>query len=349
MSFKNARIRLTFIYLVIVMMISVAFSVIIYSMSFNEIKMFNRTQTDILHGRTQIIKNLPPEFSFDEFDNLRTKQLADLKYKIIRNLVATNLLILIMAGLASFFLAKMTLKPIEEMFDLQNRFTADASHELRTPLSAMKLEIEVALRDKKLNESQSKKVLKSNLEEIDKLEKLSNALLQLAQYQSGQTKLQFENILTKIVVGEALDRVRINSDNKKIKIISKIETKNIFGDQASLIQLMTIFLDNAIKYSKNGSTINVNIFEADKMAVIRVKDKGIGIMALDLPHIFDRFYRADQSRSKEKNDGYGLGLSIAKQIIDMHSGLVNVESSPVTGTIFTVKIPLRKISVKTQI
>lgn len=349
MSFKNARTRLTFIYLIIVMMISVGFSVIIYSMSFHEIKIFNRTQSDILHGRGQIIKNLPPEFSLDEFENLRTRQFEDLRYKIIRNLVITNLLILVLAGLASFILAKMTLKPIEEMFDLQNRFTADASHEFRTPLAAMKLEIEVALRDKKLNESQCKKVLKSNLEEIEKLEKLSNALLQLAQYQSGQIKPQFENILTKILVSETLNRVKMHADNKKIKIITKIETKNIYGDQSSLAQLMTIFLDNAIKYSKNDSSINIQVCEQDKYTVIKIKDKGIGIMAMDSPHIFDRFYRADQSRSKEKNDGYGLGLSIAKQIVDIHKGLVSVESLPNIGTVFTVMIPSSKVSVKSQI
>lgn len=330
-------------------MISIGFSVIIYSMSFYEINIFNAVQSDALHGRGQVIKNISPTFDIDEFENLRTKQLADLKYKIIRNLVVTNLLILVLAGLASFILAKMTLKPIEEMFDLQNRFTADASHELRTPLAAMKLEIEVALRDKKLNTLESKKVLKSNLEEIEKLEKLSNGLLELAQYQAGQIKPEFVNLATKLLVAEAIERVKNVAEKKKIKIMTKIEAKNIYGDQNSLVQLMTIFLDNAIKYSKNESSVHINVREQDKYTVIKIKDKGIGIMAMDLPHIFDRFYRADQSRSKEKNEGYGLGLSIAKQIVGMHKGLVNVESSPNIGTIFTIKVPLIKTSVKTQI
>jgi signal transduction histidine kinase len=236
-------------------------------------------------------------------------------------------------------LARLTLKPIEEAMETQNRFTADASHELRTPLTAMRTEIEVALRDRELGLNESKKLFESNLEEIGKLESLSSALLKLAK--NGDTKLALEKVNLAEIITEAYEKVEREAEKKSIMIdfdANKYGDLEINGDRLSLTELFVILLDNAIKYSSEKSKISINIEKDHDKTIIRVKDHGVGINHSDLPYIFNRFYRADSSRSKEKVSGYGLGLSIAKQIVELHSGNITVVSKPGKGTEFTVKI-----------
>jgi len=186
MSFKSVSIKLTASYLLIVMIISISFSVILYRLSSMEIGRGLSRQGRILE---QIPNDRIPE-PLQNLEKIRQEQLVESNNHLKTNLIYFNLIIFILAGAASYYLARRTLKPIEEMVDLQNRFTADASHELRTPLTAMKTEIEVAMRDKNVKLSDTKQLLKSNLEEIGKLEVLSNSLLRLANY-DGVNKKKF--------------------------------------------------------------------------------------------------------------------------------------------------------------
>jgi signal transduction histidine kinase len=238
-------------------------------------------------------------------------------------------------------LAKHTLKPIEQAMEAQNRFTADASHELRTPLTAMRSEIEVNLRNKQLNTTDAKKLLQSNLEEIEKLESLSNALLKLARYQNNFSD-DFKDISLQEVIVEAYEKVENLAKRKSIRFDNNLSEIKVLGDQQSLIELFVILLDNAIKYSPEKSKISINFTKLDKHVSVKIKDRGIGIKASELPYIFNRFYRADTSRSKEKVDGYGLGLSIAKSIVEMHKGTIEVNSKPGHGSEVVVKLRVSK-------
>jgi len=227
--------------------------------------------------------------------------------------------------------------------EAQNRFTADASHELRTPLTAMRTEIEVAIRDKKMNLLEARELLNSNLEEISKLEVLSSALLKLAK-NDGQIAKEFSKVVVSDVIIEAYEKVESLAREKEIKIechpelgSGSLPNVSILGDRQSLTELFVILLDNAIKYSPKNSKIKIVVLEDSKDVSIKISDSGIGIKASDLPHIFDRFYRADHSRNKDKVDGYGLGLSIAKQIVDFHGGNIKAESKAGKGTNFVVK------------
>ncbi len=341
MPFKSAQLKLTLWYILIVMIISTMFSGLVYLVSFHEIGIFNHNQSVVL--RMPPPRQLQTNFDIDAFETLRQQQLDQLKDRMIRNLLMTNLAIWLLAGLASYFFAKKTLEPIQEMVELQNQFTADASHELRTPLAAMKLETEVALRSKNLKLLEAKAMLQSNLEEMAKLENLANGLLELAQYEIGQNKnqdLSSDKIKIKDLIVSIVQKFTKIAAVKNVKIKTKISNLKIIGNETQIAKLITILVDNAIKYSKPKTIVQIETNLQKNHLLIKIQDQGIGISAQDLPHIFDRFYRADQSRSKEDYAGYGLGLAIAKQIVKLHNGTIEVKSQPNLGTTFTVSLPL---------
>lgn len=332
--FRSAYLRLTLWYLAIIMLISVIFSVTLYGVMTNELDRGLRRQA-LLYRPLPFLRSIDDNST----DQLQT-QIDESHQRIQLNLVYFNILILVLAGGASYFLAKRTLKPIKEALDSQGRFTADASHELRTPLTAMKTEIEVTLREKTINQTETRALLKSNLEEIKKLEELSNALLILSQAQNGSSKTDFKEISLEKIVQESVTGVQALAKAKKVTIKTDVTETKLQADKASLVSLIKILLDNAIKYSPENTEIIVSSEIEDKNLILAVSDKGFGIKASDLPHIFDRFYRADLSRSNQNVSGYGLGLSIAKKIVDFHHGKIEVESTPSKGSTFTIKLPL---------
>jgi signal transduction histidine kinase len=228
------------------------------------------------------------------------------------------------------------LQPLEDAIEEQNRFTADASHELKTPLAALRSEIEVALRDQKFGISDAKKLLNSNLEEIEKLETLSRALLKLAKFDETN-KLDFSAINLNEIIVEAYEKIESFAKKKNINIDAKLINGKISGDKSSLVELFVILLDNAINYSPDKSKIKIKLTSLNKHYQVSIKDQGVGIKSLELIHIFDRFYRADQSRNKEKAQGYGLGLSIAKRIVELHGGKISANSIPSKGSEFIVE------------
>ena len=346
MTFKHAYLRLTAFYVLIVMIISVGFSAVLYRVSSSEIGRGLGQQARVLREHPV---NVNAPFPIQELEKIRLDQLEESGNHLRMNLVYFNLLILVLSSVVSYFLAKRTLRPIELMVEAQNRFTADASHELKTPLTAMRSEIEVSLRGKKMNLAEAKKLLGSNLEEIGKLETLSNALLKLAKYQE-ESKLEFKPVSLPEAVTEAYEKVESLAKEKSIEFKNSFEEVEVLGDRQSLVELFVILLDNAIKYSPKksprwasqseagGSEISIEIEKQDKQALVKVADHGAGIKKSELPFIFNRFYRADSSRNKEKADGYGLGLSIAKAIVELHGGAIEAKSEQGKGSEFTVTL-----------
>jgi signal transduction histidine kinase len=225
------------------------------------------------------------------------------------------------------------------MVDEQNRFITDSSHELRTPLTSLRSEIEVGLRNKKLNLEEAKKIIRSNLEEVLGLQTLSDNLLELAQNGNFINKNSMKNVLLSEIIKDAVRKTDNLANKKKIKIENKIKDAKIFGISDRLTEVLVILLDNAIKYSLPKSTVQIISKIQDNTAKISVIDTGIGIEDKDLPFVFNRFYRASKSRSKTEIAGYGLGLSIAKKIIESHNGHITVESIPREKTTFTVVLP----------
>jgi len=333
--FQKARIKLTAWYLLIIMLVSILFSVVIYSGINRELGRFERSHVIIFRDERLVPPNPPPPVDITKID---TQGLTAARTRLTLTLIFINIGIFWIAGLAGYFLAGRTLRPIKEMVDEQNRFITDASHELRTPLTSLKTSIEVNLRNKNMTLAQAKELIKSNLEDVEYLQTLSDGLIRLAYYQKSDKSMIFEKISIKDILNEAINRIKTVAKENKIKINLKTENLKIEGDKKNLIELFVVIIDNAIKYGRQNSSINISVNEINDKAVIAISDRGIGIDEKDLPYIFDRFYRAEKSRSKKDALGYGLGLSIAKKIVEAHNGLISVKSEKGKGTTFTVTL-----------
>jgi len=330
--FEKAKIKLTSWYLLIIMLVSIVFSLVIYVGVNKDLERFERMQGMRLKADKSLV--LPPPLS-REFNE---QFAADARNRLIFTLIFINSGIFVLAGFAGYLLAGITLRPIKEMVDEQNRFIADASHELRTPLTSLKTSIEVGLRNKKMTLQEAKKLIESNLEDVQSLQVLSDGLIRLNYYQKPNGSKAFEQVSIKNILANALTKVKPMALKNKIKIISKAADNKIQGDEKSLTELFAILLDNAIKYGKTNSQVEVSVKKLNNRMVVVVSDKGIGIDEKDLPHVFERFYRAEKSRSKKDVAGYGLGLSIAKKIVEMHNGIIKIKSKKDEGTTFTVTL-----------
>jgi two-component system, OmpR family, sensor histidine kinase CiaH len=333
--FQKARIKLTTWYLLIIMSVSIIFSLAIYSGINGELGRFEKSRQLRLQREQELIMPapLPPELRNFDVQNVDAARM-----RLTLTLIFINAGIFVVAGFAGYFLAGRTLDPIKEMMDEQNRFITDASHELRTPLTSLKTSIEVNLRNKNLTIDQAKKLIESNLEDVEHLRVLTDGLIRLTYYQKPNGNTIFEKISLKEIVDSAVDKTKAMAKENKIKIDLKIGKINLTGDKKSLTELLVILLDNAIKYSKQNSLVKVFASKKDGRIIITVSDQGIGIDKQDLPHIFNRFYRAEKSRSKKDVSGYGLGLSIAKKIVEIHNGTIAVKSEKGKGTTFTVML-----------
>ncbi len=316
------------------MVISLFFSFNLYQLSVQELdRGLRRPETSYTNSQNPI-----PSQIRDTIRAQREEIYVLARHRVINRLVVTNIMILISGGLLSYYLAKRTLKPIEEAHEAQGRFTADASHELRTPITAMRSENEVALMNPKLTLSEAKKQLQSNIEELEKLTALSEGLLRLASLEKSDLKLSV--IPVRQIIDQAVGQVMTHAKKADITIAQEVPNDaNIAADEVSLVESVVILLDNAIKYSPKKSTITINANAKQRTTTIQVRDQGDGIKASELPHIFDRFYRADSSRSKTGTEGYGLGLAIAKNIIDTHGGTLTASSKLGKGSVFTISLP----------
>ncbi|MEK7095677.1 MAG: ATP-binding protein [Patescibacteria group bacterium] len=330
--FKSAALRLTIGYLAIIMALSIGCSVALYYVSSNELAQSAQRPVDLYN-----VVFGPNNTS--DINDLRLRQLEKDRSSLKINLLLFNIGVLVIGGGVSYILARRTLAPIEEALEMQKRFTGDASHELRTPLTAMQAEIEVALRSSELTKKEAINLLESNLEEVGKLKSLSEGLLALATTIGNDGTKTKEEMPVRQLVEAAINQASKPAAAKRIKLSGNITDAQIAGNPQQLTNLLVILLDNAIKYSPTGSHVNVDAKIRDKQVVIDVIDRGRGIAAADLPHIFERFYRADSSRTKNQTHGYGLGLAIAKKIVDLHHGSINAKSTPSKGSTFTVILP----------
>jgi signal transduction histidine kinase len=344
--FHSARLQLTAWYLLIIMAISISFSAFIYFGATREYDRIIRIeQYRVRHPAQLGIASQKPPSEIDLF-SLSPQQDNELiewaKLRVLEALFGINVIILFLSALSGYFLAGRTLRPIKNMVDEQNRFITDASHELNTPLTALKTSLEVNMRNKKLDLEQARGVLKSNLEDVNNLQSLSEELMELIMYQKQNGNFKITKVALSNAIKAAIGQVKSLAERKKIAIEVDVPKTFIMGDEKSLRELFVILLDNAIKYTTNKSPISLTVKEEESEISVIVKDGGIGIKKEDLPHIFDRFYRADRSRAKQKVGGYGLGLSIAKRIVVLHNGSIKVESEIEKGSVFTVTFPKAK-------
>lgn len=330
--FESARLKLTSWYLLIIMIVSFAFSGVIYRAATFELGRFARAQQNRFENRAYIFDDgsievhpSPPQFDESLLDEARAR--------ILKSLVFINLGIFGLAGILGYYLSGKTLEPIATMVDEQYRFVSDASHELKTPITAMKSTLEVALRDKKMSIAEARKVLEINLEEIAGLQKLAEELLELS---SENSTINLEKNNLNLLVSESIKILEPIANRKMVKIITKIPNIVMRAEKDSFRRAVTTVIDNAIKYSDQGSKISIGAEVVGRRIILKIKDRGIGIDHNEIEHIFDRFYRGDKARNTAGN---GLGLAIAKKIVEQHNGHISAVSKLNKGTVITISLP----------
>ncbi len=230
-----------------------------------------------------------------------------------------------------------TLSRLENLFSTQRRFLADVGHELRTPLTVIKGNVGLMRKIKDFDEES----LVSIEDEVDRLTRMVGDLLLLAQAESGKIFLAHEVVELDTLLLEVLNQMQVLAHDKVKLNLGDIDQVLVCGDRDRLKQVMVNLVGNAINYTPKGGEIVVGLGKVSERAQLTVTDNGPGISPEDLPHIFERFYRSEKSRTRQKDGkGYGLGLSIAYWIVRNHNGRIEVNSTLGKGTTFCVWLPL---------
>ena len=229
-----------------------------------------------------------------------------------------------------------TLERLETLFLSQQRFLADVSHELRTPLTVIKGNVDLMRRMKQFDTES----LISIDQEAGRLTRLVGGLLLLAQAESGKLPLNLKPVELDLLITEVFQEMHILAGGKVHVHLNEIDQLMVKGDRDRLKQVLINLVANAIQYTPQNGDIFISLSKIKNQARITCRDTGPGIPAEDLPHIFERFYRAEKSRTRGKSTGFGLGLSIAKWIVEHHDGHIEVNSKEGEGTTFAIWIPL---------
>jgi len=252
--------------------------------------------------------------------------------------------VLLAMAILSYFLIRTALRPLKAFVDGQRRFISDASHELRTPLATVKTENEVALLDPEhLNREEALSLLRSNVEEIDRISTILNNLLNLASFNNATGTPPFSAVNISLVAARVLDRMKMSAELKQIRVTRPSDMPSIlvWGNATALEEIIANLLKNALQYTPAGGEVRLNIQARakDKKAEVVVRDTGIGIAPKDLPYVFEPFYRSDKSLHMHQQ-GNGLGLPLVREIVKRHKGSIHIQSAPDKGTMVSILIPL---------
>jgi heavy metal sensor kinase len=228
---------------------------------------------------------------------------------------------------------------LDVAFERERRFTDDAAHELKTPLAVLRSDIEVTLRRERPPE-EYRRVLESCLEEIVRLNKLVEDLLTLSRSDTGRLTLELAPLRLDQLCREVCEYISPLAIERglRLEVFDLAEPTIIMGDTKRLRQLLVNLIDNAIKFTPNGGSVSVSIHKKDSLALVEISDSGCGISADDLPNIFERFYRR-RKKIKNQASGFGLGLAIAKWVVEAHGGTISAVSEVGKGSRFTFVLP----------
>ena len=270
---------------------------------------------------------------------INTSQLEQISQKHEQLIVVVMASFWILSLLASLYLARVSVKPLLESMQRQQSFVENASHELRTPLAVLQNRLETLFRKPEATIMESSESIASSLEEVRNMRFLTTNLLNLARRDDG-IKPDLGEVQPEFFNTIFTNYEMIATENHKVFHFENRIKRTIITDKLLLKQLMTILFDNAVKYTEEDGEINFVITATDRNLYLTVSDDGIGIPQADKKKIFDRFYRVDKARTRQKG-GFGLGLSLAKQIVDALKGSISVKDNKPHGTIFEVKIAIQ--------
>lgn len=336
--FTSARIKLTFLYTLITMMIIAFFSIALFQLTTRNIRVAHPPRPEnefiireIMPGSEEIL--VRPPTTRGEFEReVRSQITQDIKENIL--IIDGMLFILVLAG--GYILSGRVLRPIEHSYLLQKKFIADASHDLRTPLAVMRSEIEVALLDR---HQASHDLLQSNLEEVHHMSQLVDNLFLLTQLDEEKSltheMIDMSEFLEKVVGG-----LKFLAEEKGLIMTTSIAPGLVLGEKVSLERALRNVINNAVSYTDQGS-VSIVGERGEKVYRIIITDTGKGIAEDVLPHVCERFYRGDQSRNDRNHTG--LGLAIASEIIHLHHGTLEIVSHVGTGTVVAITLPSQRV------
>jgi two-component system, OmpR family, sensor histidine kinase CiaH len=325
--FGRATTRLVALFTTIVVLLVVASGVFMY--------------LTVRSNITDVAERHSGELEAERESELARESIDRLRWQ----LVALDGVIIVAIGTLGYWYARRTLSPIRDLYGAQKRFVADASHELRTPLAIMKADFEVALRERAgppgEREAELSEAVHGGLDEVDRMGAIVDDLLTLSRIDAHQEELRFSPIdLAELVrhTGEALGTMA-EAARVAVKVTAPDSAVTPPPDAAHLERALRNVVRNAIEHSSPGDEVGVALSVSGDAALLRVVDSGAGIAPADLEHVFDRFYRADSSRSRNRG-GSGLGLAIARWIVERHGGVITAESAPGEGTTVVLRLPL---------
>jgi signal transduction histidine kinase len=261
---------------------------------------------------------------------------GDALSRLVRQLVLASLIGIVLGALASLLMASRSLRPIGRAFQRQREFVADASHELRTPLTLIRTNVEAWLRR---SNGTSRIYAKSIVEEVEQLNRIVGDLTTLALADARQLRLDSRPMELNDVVKGLIVQATPLAEERGVQLRPNLNGGvRVDADLGRVRQLLLILIDNALTHTPSGGEVSVGVTRLNGRAHVTVTDTGEGIPTGDLPHIFERFYRADKARTRESG-GTGLGLAIAKWIVDAHKGEIGVKSAEGKGTEVDVSLP----------
>lgn len=298
-------------------------------------------------GQDEIYRVLLTEINFESVSTnikyaavlINTSQLEQISQNHEQLIVVVMASFWILSLLASLYLARVSVKPLLESMQKQQAFVENASHELRTPLAVLQNRLETLFRKPEATIMESSESIASSLEEVRNMRLLTTNLLNLARRDDG-IKPDLGEVQPEFFNTIFTNYEMIATENHKVFHFENRIKRTIITDKLLLKQLMTILFDNAVKYTEEDGEIDFVITATDRNLYLTVLDDGIGISQADKKKIFDRFYRVDKARTRQKG-GFGLGLSLAKQIVDALKGSISVKDNKPHGTIFEVKIAIQ--------
>lgn len=322
--FKSALAKLTLWYVAFAITLSLLFSVVIYHFAAIELREgLNSQFRELRLNDTDASVNIS-HYEYVE----RTNDLFSI-------LVYFNLLVLVLSFIASYLLARRTLKPIEDVHRSQTKFIAQASHELRTPIAAMMADTESILDINEKDPKVLKKTLRANMADLKRLNDLANHLLEIASIRSTKPSAAIQFKLDESIRKIVKEAKRTMPSSVSIK--SQLIPTEINGDPISIELAISTVLDNAVKYGGEEAKIQIKLSQARNKALVVIEDNGPGIPPEELPNIYKPFHRSEKVSGAVP--GHGIGLTLAKEIIDSHNGSIEVRSNYGEGTTVYISLP----------
>lgn len=324
-KYRKAVLLLTLYYTVGVVVILAIFNIMVYGLFIGSIQ---NQEHELREGR--VVEE-------DSLEELSEERIGQLQQNLVDILLLSDAIIFVVSLGLAYVVSRKTLAPLEESYQQQARFVADAAHELRTPLSVVKAGSEVMLRSER-SSSEYVEFIRESLEEIEHLITLSNNLLYLAERKKRDSMIE-QSIVFSDLCKKQITFMSSYAKERMITIQSSIEENVILrGDKDALARMIVNLMKNAIDYTNAHGVVTITLLQKNSKSILSISDTGIGISAKDLPYIFERFYKVDHSRSRHSTNA-GLGLAIVKEIVVAHKGEIKVESKMGKGTTFTVILP----------